>query len=155
MCSCRTARTFSAARNEHSAPDKKLSTSSLGFYFEECCIGWSRGFSRENRSACMPFWFGSIAATARLMKGGVAYSQISSQLPPSTQCFQFSATLEISVWCFLCRWILGAEDFIYWHQTSVAFMVASYIFTVVPTFLYCAWFWFCVFFCDQINNWAL
>jgi len=97
MCLCRTARTFSTVRNEHSEPDMKLSTSSLGFYFEECCIGWGRGFSRENRSACMPFWFGSIAATARLMKGGVAYSPISSQLPPSAYCSQFSATSEMSV----------------------------------------------------------
>ena len=70
ICSYRTARTFSAVRNELSEPNKKLSTSSLGFYFEECCIGWGRGFSRENRSTSMPFWFGSIAETARLMKGG-------------------------------------------------------------------------------------
>ena len=83
MCSCRTVLTFSAVWNEHSEINKKLNTLSLGFYFEECCIRWGRVFSRENGSACMPFWFGSIAATARLMKGGVAYSQISSQLPPS------------------------------------------------------------------------
>jgi hypothetical protein len=45
----------------------------------------------------MPFWFGSIAEAARLMKGVVAYNQISSQLPVSSQCSQFSATLEMSV----------------------------------------------------------